>query len=117
MPSHGVGRVLGNGHAVIDNENFRGRPVAKWIPPYGEAAKPVIDALRAELVERLGEARARRIADCAGSVATIRKRGWFAFVPIAASPRSVPFPIGPRNALLCGPFAKSVMNITFAICR
>jgi p-cumate 2,3-dioxygenase alpha subunit len=63
MPSHGVGRVLGNGHAVIDNENFRGRPVAKWIPPYGEAAKPVIEALRAELVARLGEARARRVAD------------------------------------------------------
>ncbi len=29
MPSHGVGKVLGNGHAVIDNVNFRGRPVAK----------------------------------------------------------------------------------------
>jgi p-cumate 2,3-dioxygenase alpha subunit len=63
MPSHGVGRVLGNGHAVIDNENFRGRPVAKWIPPYGEAAQPLIEALRAELVARLGEARARRVAD------------------------------------------------------
>jgi len=63
MPSHGVGRALGNGHGVIDNENFRGRPVAKWIPPYGEAAKPVIEALRAELVTRLGAARARRVAD------------------------------------------------------
>jgi p-cumate 2,3-dioxygenase alpha subunit len=63
MPAHGVGRVLGNGHAVIDNENFRGRPVAKWIPLYGEAAKPEIERLRAELVERLGEARARRVAD------------------------------------------------------
>jgi p-cumate 2,3-dioxygenase alpha subunit len=58
-----VGKVLGNGHAVIDNENFRGRPVAKWIPLYGEAAKPEIERLRAELVERLGEARARRVAD------------------------------------------------------
>src|SRR2546430_9968944 len=63
MPSHGVGKILGNGHAVIDNENFRGRPVAKWIPPYGEDAKPEIERLRAELVARLGEARARRIAD------------------------------------------------------
>ncbi|MGZ5660875.1 MAG: aromatic ring-hydroxylating oxygenase subunit alpha [Usitatibacter sp.] len=63
MPSHGVGKVLGNGHAVIDNENFRGRPVAKWIPLYGDAAKPEIEKIRAELVARLGEARARRVAD------------------------------------------------------
>jgi p-cumate 2,3-dioxygenase alpha subunit len=63
MPSHGVGRVLGNGHAVIDNENFRGRPVAKWIPIYGEDAKPEIERIRAELVARLGEARAKRVAE------------------------------------------------------
>ena len=63
MPSHGIGKALGNGHAVIDNENFRGRPVAKWIPLYGEEAKPEIERLRAELVSRLGEARARRVAD------------------------------------------------------
>ena len=30
---------LGNGHFTTDNVNFRGRPVAKWIPLYGEAAK------------------------------------------------------------------------------
>ena len=63
MPSHGVGKALGNGHAVIDNENFRGRPVAKWIPLYGEAARPEIERIRAELVTRLGEERARRVAD------------------------------------------------------
>ena len=63
LPAHGVGRVLGNGHAVIDNINFRGRPVARWIPLYGEAAKPEIERIRAELVTRLGEARAARVAD------------------------------------------------------
>jgi len=63
LPSHGVGKGLGNGHAVIDNINFRGRPVARWISIYGEDAKPEIDAIRAELVERLGEARAARVAD------------------------------------------------------
>ena len=63
MPAHGVGKVLGNGHAVIDNVNFRGRPVAKWISLYGEAAKPEIERIRAELFERLGEARATRVAD------------------------------------------------------
>jgi p-cumate 2,3-dioxygenase alpha subunit len=63
MPKRGVGKALGNGHAVIDNINFRGRPVAAWIDLYGEAAKPVIEAKRAELVERLGEERAFRVAD------------------------------------------------------
>jgi p-cumate 2,3-dioxygenase alpha subunit len=63
LPAHGVGKVLGNGHAVIDNINFRGRPVARWIPIYGEAAKPEIERIRAELVARLGEARAARVAD------------------------------------------------------
>jgi p-cumate 2,3-dioxygenase alpha subunit len=58
-----VGKALGNGHAVIDNINFRGRPVAKWIPLYGEEAKPEIERIRAELVDRLGEARATRVAD------------------------------------------------------
>ena len=63
MPAHGVGKALGNGHAVIDNVNFRGRPVAKWIPLYGDEAKPEIERIRAELVDRLGEARATRVAD------------------------------------------------------
>jgi p-cumate 2,3-dioxygenase alpha subunit len=63
MPAHGVGKALGNGHAVIDNENFRGRPVAKWIPLYGEEAKPEIERIRAELEQRLGPERARRVAD------------------------------------------------------
>ncbi len=63
MPAHGVGKVLGNGHAVIDNVNFRGRPVAKWIALYGEAAKPEIERIRAELFARLGQARATRVAD------------------------------------------------------
>jgi p-cumate 2,3-dioxygenase alpha subunit len=63
LPAHGVGRSLGNGHGVVDNENFRGRPVAKWIPLYGEAAKPEIERIRAELLERLGEERAKRVAD------------------------------------------------------
>src|SRR5689334_14663672 len=63
LPAHGVGKVLGNGHGVIDIVNFRGRPVARWIPIYGEAAKPEIEKIRAELDARLGEARAARVAD------------------------------------------------------
>ena len=63
MPAPGIGKALGNGHAVVDNVNFRGRPVAAWIPLYGEDAKPEIERIRAELVRRLGAERARRVAD------------------------------------------------------
>jgi phenylpropionate dioxygenase-like ring-hydroxylating dioxygenase large terminal subunit len=63
LPSHGLGKELGNGHATTDNVNFRGRPVAAWIPVYGEDAKPELERIRAELVARLGEARAKRVAD------------------------------------------------------
>ena len=63
LPTKGLAIDLGNGHFTTDNVNFRGRPVAKWIPLYGEDAKPEMDAIRAELVERLGPERATRVAD------------------------------------------------------
>ena len=61
LPTKGLAVELGNGHFTTDNVNFRGRPVAKWIPLYGEAAKAEIDEIRSELV---GAARpgARRAA-------------------------------------------------------
>jgi phenylpropionate dioxygenase-like ring-hydroxylating dioxygenase large terminal subunit len=63
LPTKGYGKDLGNGHLTTDNPNFRGRPVAKWISVYGEEAKADIEAIRAELVKRLGEARATRVMD------------------------------------------------------
>jgi phenylpropionate dioxygenase-like ring-hydroxylating dioxygenase large terminal subunit len=63
LPTKGFGLDLGNGHLTTDNPNYRGRPVARWISVYGEEAKADIDAIRAELVSRLGEARAARVAD------------------------------------------------------
>ena len=63
LPATGIGRELGNGHLTTDNPNYRGRPVAAWISIYGEEAKPDMERMRAELVERLGEARAKRVAD------------------------------------------------------
>src|SRR4051812_38604578 len=106
LPAHGVGKALGNGHAVIDNVNFRGRPVARWIPIYGEAAKPELERIRAELVARLGEARAARVADtnrnlvvfpnlviADGSSVTIRT-----FQPLAADRmRVTAWALGPRE--------------------
>lgn len=63
LPTKGFGKDLGNGHLTTDNPNYRGRPVARWISVYGEEAKADIDAIRRELVARLGEARAARVAD------------------------------------------------------
>jgi p-cumate 2,3-dioxygenase subunit alpha len=63
LPTKGAGKDLGNGHLTTDNVNFRGRPVAAWISIYGENAKADIAAIRAELVARLGAARAARVAD------------------------------------------------------
>jgi p-cumate 2,3-dioxygenase alpha subunit len=63
LPTKGLGKDLGNGHLTTDNPNYRGRPVARWISVYGEDAKADIEAIRAELVARLGEARAARVAD------------------------------------------------------
>src|SRR6476659_2060142 len=63
LPTRGKAVELGNGHFTTDNINFRGRPVAKWIPLYGEAARAEIDDIRRELVARLGPERARRVAD------------------------------------------------------
>jgi p-cumate 2,3-dioxygenase alpha subunit len=106
LPSHGVGKDLGNGHGTTDNVNFRGRPVARWIPIYGEAAKPELEKIRAELVARLGEARAKRVADtnrnlivfpnlvlADGSSVTIRT-----FQPVAADRmRVTAWALGPRE--------------------
>ncbi len=63
LPTRGKAVELGNGHFTTDNINFRGRPVAKWIPLYGQAAKAEIDDIRGELVARLGAERAQRVAD------------------------------------------------------
>jgi p-cumate 2,3-dioxygenase subunit alpha len=63
LATKGLGKDLGNGHLTTDNPNYRGRPVARWISVYGEDAKADIDAIRAEIVARVGEARAARIAD------------------------------------------------------
>ena len=63
LPSAGKGIDLGNGHLAIDNPNYRGRPVAKWISVYGEEAKQDIEKIHEELVARLGKERAERVGN------------------------------------------------------
>lgn len=61
-PLVGVEHTLGNGHAVVEYTAPWGRPVANWIPLWGEEGKQEIDKVYAELVTRLGAERAERLA-------------------------------------------------------
>lgn len=58
----GYGRDLGNGHAVIEYAAPWGRPVAQWIPLFGEHGNIELAAIRARLEEKYGKERAERIA-------------------------------------------------------
>jgi p-cumate 2,3-dioxygenase alpha subunit len=58
----GTARDLGNGHAVIEYRAPWGRPVAQWIPAWGEDGKRELDEIYARLVTQFGEDRADRIA-------------------------------------------------------
>ena len=55
--------VLGNGHAVEEHDGIRGRPIARWSPLFGEENKEEIAAIRAGLVRKFGEQKARHMAD------------------------------------------------------
>jgi p-cumate 2,3-dioxygenase alpha subunit len=59
----GRGHDLGNGHAVVSFRAGWGRPVARWEPSWGEAEKARIAKVREEVVARVGEDRAKLIAD------------------------------------------------------
>ena len=62
-----VGRSidLGNGHAVVERLASYGRPIAQWIPMWGEEARVEIDAIYARLVAKYGQERAHRMATSA----------------------------------------------------
>lgn len=59
----GAARALGNGHAVLDSFVPTGRPVAQWLPSMGMGTKAEIEARYDSLVRRLGEERAKYIAE------------------------------------------------------
>lgn len=62
VPFEGTGYDLGNGHAVIEYRAPWGRPVAQWIPLWGEDGRRELDEVYARLVQRFGRERADRIA-------------------------------------------------------
>lgn len=59
----GFGAGLGHGHGVFELNLRSGRPIAQWIPPFGEEAKPKIEAIKASLVAKFGQDRADRMAE------------------------------------------------------
>jgi p-cumate 2,3-dioxygenase subunit alpha len=61
-PLAGVGLGLQNGHALVEYSAPWGRPIANWVPLWGEEGKAEIEAIYAKLVARLGEERADRLA-------------------------------------------------------
>jgi p-cumate 2,3-dioxygenase alpha subunit len=61
-PLEGTGIDLKKGHAVIEYSAPWGRPIANWVPLWGEEGKVEIDKIYGELVQRLGEDRAERLA-------------------------------------------------------
>ena len=61
-PLSGVGIDLGNGHALVEYSAPWGRPIASWVPLWGEQGKAEIASIYAALQNRVGPQRADRIA-------------------------------------------------------
>lgn len=53
---------LGNGHAVLEYKAPWGRPIAQWVPMFGDQGKAEMEAIKERLVERLGEEKATRVS-------------------------------------------------------
>ncbi len=62
VPLSGRSFDLGNGHAVLEYKAPWGRPIAQWVPMFGEQGKQEMDAIYARLAARVGEEKAQRIA-------------------------------------------------------
>lgn len=55
--------TLGNGHASFMTPVMSGRPIAQWLPHWGEEAKRAVEEKRNEIVARLGEEEASDVCD------------------------------------------------------
>jgi p-cumate 2,3-dioxygenase alpha subunit len=54
---------LGKGHAVIEYDSPWGRPIARWVPAFGEARKAHFEELRRKFDARFGAEHSRRICE------------------------------------------------------
>jgi p-cumate 2,3-dioxygenase alpha subunit len=55
--------ALGNGHSGLQSNLAVGRPIAQWMPSWGEPARTLIEQKKEELVGRLGQERGEFIAN------------------------------------------------------
>lgn len=58
----GTAHDLGNGHAVLEYRAPWGRPIAQWIPMWGDEGRRETEQTYARLLERFGKERADRMA-------------------------------------------------------
>jgi Ring hydroxylating alpha subunit (catalytic domain) len=61
-PLAGIGIDLGKGHALVEYSAPWGRPIANWVPLWGEQGKAEIASIYSALQHRVGAERADRIA-------------------------------------------------------
>jgi p-cumate 2,3-dioxygenase alpha subunit len=54
---------LGNGHAAVEYQSAWGRPIAHWVPPFGDHRKLHFEKVRRRFDERFGKERAWRICE------------------------------------------------------
>ena len=62
VPLSGRTFSLGNGHAVLEYKAPWGRPIAQWVPMFGDEGKAEMAAIYGRLAQRVGDAKAQRIA-------------------------------------------------------
>lgn len=60
-PPSGTAISLRNGHAAVETDIQAGRPVAQWLPVWGERARELIEERKIELEARLGPDRAYQV--------------------------------------------------------
>ena len=61
-PLEGIGVDLKNGHAMVEYSAPWGRPIANWVPLWGDEGRREIDTIYSALEARVGADRADRIA-------------------------------------------------------
>jgi len=61
--SEGIGKALGNGHAVMEYPGTSGRPIALWTPMFKHVSQQEIAQTRERLKQRFGEDRAHRMCE------------------------------------------------------
>ena len=62
-PIEGRGLALDNGHGCFELNIQAGRPIAQWLPVWGENARELIADRKTELLERVGSERGELIAE------------------------------------------------------